>query len=93
MVVPSPISTCGMKNWSPSVSFEQLVQLLHETITLVLVHDESKVEIVCGLAHQIDLLLFEELEGIAELVQDGADVASHEAHRGTGADHLHTAQP
>ena len=69
------------------------MQLLDQAVALVLVDDEGEVQIVGRLADQVDLLLLEELEGAAELVQDGADVAPDEAHRGARADHLHAAQP
>ena len=69
------------------------MQLLDEAIALALVHDEGEVQVIRRLAHQIDLLLFEELEGAAELVQDRADVAAYQAHGGARPDHLHAAQP
>ena len=71
---------------------QQLVQLLDQPVALVLVDDEREVQIVRGLAHQIDLLLGEQLERVAELVQDGADVAADEAHGRARPDHLHAAQ-
>ena len=72
---------------------EQLVQLLHQAVPLVLIDHEGEIQVVGGLAHQVDLLFLEELEGASQLVQDGADVAAHEAHRGARSDHLHAAQP
>ena len=55
---------------------QQVVQLLDQPVALVLVHHEREVEVVRGLADQVDLLLLEQRERIAELVQDGADVAA-----------------
>jgi hypothetical protein len=69
------------------------VQLLDQPITLVLIDHEGEVEVVGRLAHEIDLLLLEELESAAELMEYAAYVAPDEAHRGTGADDLHAAQP
>ncbi len=63
-----------------------------EPVALVLIHHEGEVEIVGGLADEIDLLLGEELERIAELVQDRADVAAEQADRGARPDHFHAAQ-
>ncbi len=71
---------------------QQFVQLLDQAIALVLIDHESEIQVVGGLAHQVDLLFLEELEGAAELVQDRADVAPHETHRGARSDHLHAAQ-
>ena len=69
------------------------MQLLDQPVALVLVHHEREVQIVRSLAHEVDFLFFEELERIAELVQDSANVASHQAHRGARSYHLHAAQP
>ena len=69
------------------------MQLLHEPVALVLVHDEGEIQIVGGLAHQVDLLLLEEFERIAQLVQDGANIAPHETDRGARTDDLYAAQP
>ena len=71
---------------------QQLVQLLDQAIALVLVDDEGEVEVVRRLAHQVNLLLLEELEGPSELMQDGADVAPDETHRSARPDHLHATQ-
>ena len=59
---------------------QQFVQLLDQPVALVLVHDEREVEIVGRLADQVHLLLFEQRERVAELVQDGADVAADQRH-------------
>src|SRR5438552_14314904 len=64
---------------------QQLVQLLDQTVTLVLIDHEGEVQIVGRLAHEVDLLLLEALESAAELMEDRADVASHETHRGARA--------
>ena len=58
---------------------QQVVQLLDQPVALVLVDHEREVEIVGGLAQQVHLLLFEQRERVAELVQDGADVATRRA--------------
>ena len=59
---------------------QQLVQLLDQPVALVLVDHEREVEVVRGLADEIDLLLLEQRERVAELVQDGADVAPDQRH-------------
>ena len=71
---------------------EQLVQLVHQAIGLAFVDDESEVQVVGGLAHEIDALLFEVFEGLAQLMQDRADVATDEAYRRAGTDDLHARQ-
>ena len=72
---------------------EQFVELSDQAAALVLIDDEREVQIVGRLADQVDLLFLEELERAAELVQDRADVAPDQAHRGARADHLYAAQP
>ncbi len=69
-----------------------LVQTPDEPISLLLVDDERDVEIVRGLGHEIDLLLFEELERFAETVEDRPDVAAHETDCGARSDDLHATQ-
>ena len=68
------------------------MQLVHQPIALLLIDHEGEVQIVGRLAHQIDALFGEQLERLAELMQDGADVAPDQAHRGAGSNHLRTAQ-
>ena len=69
------------------------MQLRNEPVTLRLVDHEGEVEVVGGLADEVDLLLLEQLERLAELVDDRADVPSQQRQRGTGTDHLDAAQP
>src|SRR5579872_413946 len=72
---------------------QELMELIDQPVSLTLIDDEGEVEIVGRLAHQIDLLLLEELEGAAQLMQYRADVAPDETHRGARAYHLHSAEP
>src|SRR6202171_1944539 len=51
---------------------EQFVELLDQTVALVLVDHKSEIQVVGRLAHQVDLLFLEELEGASQLVQDRA---------------------
>ena len=71
---------------------QQVVQLLDQPVALVLVHHEGEVEVVGGLAQQVHLLFLEQREGVAELVQDGADVAADQRDRGAGSDDAHVAE-
>ena len=70
----------------------ELVQALHEPVTLLLVDDEGQVQVDGGLRDEVDLLLLEELERVAEAMQRRADVAPDQAHRRARSDHLHAAQ-
>ena len=71
---------------------QQLVQLLNQPVALVFVDDEGEVQIIGSLGDEIDLLLGEELEGVSQAVQNSADVAPDETHRGARADELNAAQ-
>ena len=64
---------------------QPLMQLLYQPIALGFVDDEGEVQIVGGLAHQIDLLVLEQLEGRPQLVQDAADVVPDQAQGGARA--------
>src|SRR6185295_6889753 len=66
---------------------EQPVQMLHELVRVLGVHDECQVQIVRRLRDEMDLLLLKDLEHWAELVQDRADTAADECDGGTIADH------
>ena len=55
------------------------MQLMHEPLALLLVDDEREVEIVGRLAHQVDLLFLEQLERLAEAVEDRPDIAAEQA--------------
>jgi len=69
-----------------------LNDVLDESIALVLIDDEGEVEIVRRLADEIDLLLFEQLECGAELMQDRANIASDETYGCARSDDLNTAE-
>src|SRR5262245_37803036 len=69
------------------------MQSRHEPVTLILIDDEGDVEIVRRLSDEIDLLLFEQFEGIAQAMQDCANVAPHEAHGSARTDRLYATEP
>jgi len=71
---------------------QELVQLFNQALALVLIDDEGEVQIIRSLCDEIDLLLCKEFEGISQAMQDGADIAPDQAHRGARADDLHAAQ-
>ena len=60
---------------------QPLVQLMHQPVALRFVDHEGEVQIVRRLAHQVDLLVLEQFEGVAEFVQDAADVVTEQAQR------------
>ena len=74
------------------VAHDHVVQAAHQPVALLLVHHESDVEVVRRLRDQVDALLLEQLERVAEAVQRGADTASDQAHRRARADDLDAAQ-
>ena len=63
------------------VSHGEFVQAAHQPVALLLVDDKGQVEVVGGLRHEVDLLLLEELERVAEPVHHGTDIAADKAHR------------
>ena len=68
------------------------MQLLHQPIALRLVDHESEIQIVGGLAHEVDLVILKELERRAELVQDAANIVAEQAQRGARSEDLHAAK-
>ncbi len=71
---------------------QALVQVVDQAVALLFVDHEGEVEVVGRLAEQVHALLREQLEGLAELLQDGADVAPDQAHRCTGPEDLRPAE-
>ncbi len=51
---------------------------MHQTVALGFVDHEGEVQVVRGLADQVDLLVLEQLEGRAQLVQDAADIVAQQ---------------
>jgi hypothetical protein len=72
---------------------DHIVQPPHEPVALLFVHDESDVQVVRRLRDEIDALLLEQLERIAEAVQRRANAAADQAHGRAGSDHFDPADP
>ena len=68
------------------------MQFIDQSIALVFIDDKGEIQIVGSLADQIDTLFSKQLERLPQLMQDRANIASHQAHRGARADNLNAAQ-
>ena len=63
------------------------MQPLNETVCARFLHHEREVEVAGRLGNEMDLLLLKDLQGGTELMQNRANVATYEAHRGARRDH------
>ena len=62
------------------------MQFADEPRALLFVDDEAQVEVICCLRHQVDALLFENLERWCQARQECSDLAADKAHGGTIGD-------
>ncbi len=56
-----------------------IVQLGNQPVALLFINDKGEIQIVGGLCQQVDLVLFEQFEGIAQLMQDRSNTPAHQA--------------
>ena len=68
------------------------MQLAHETRTLLSIDDETQVQVVGGLRHQVYALFLEHLERGSEARQDRANLAADETHGAAIRNHADMAQ-